>query len=176
MAALPAVVLLAGCSGGSIAPGIGGNGGLGPGGTGDPDATLVFRIRGINSGDFKATEMRVTTSMLGFQIQGSQTAGNATTPITRVATIRFNGIPVQGATYVVGGQDENGAVFEYAERNDKTRVIKLWEGSSGSIHVDKVTSDHVTGTFGGNLDGTQNVTGQITASGGEFCVKYQQQD
>jgi hypothetical protein len=176
MTALPLALLLAGCGGGSVVPGQGGNGGLGTGGTGtgDPNGTLSFRLRGMIAPDYEASEVRATASALGFQVQGTQPGGTAKTPTSRIATIRFNGLPVQGVTYTVAGNAENSVVFEYAERDDTTRKIKLWEGVSGQVHVDKVTQDHVTGTFGGALDGAQNVTGEITASGGEFAVQYQQ--
>ena len=170
-----AAVLLAGCGGGSIMPGQGTIGGLGtPGtGTGNPDATLVFRLRGSSAGDFEATDVKATINVLGFQVQGSASSGPASGRILRVTTIRFNGLPVANHNYVIGGVDENGAVVQYTEKNQQTTTTQVWNGSSGTIHVSRVSSDHVDATFNATLDPAQNTQTRVTASGGEIHVKYQ---
>lgn len=170
-----AAVLLAGCGGGSMTPGQGGVGGLGtPGtGTGNPDATLSFRLRGSSSGDFEASDVRATTNVLGFQIQGSESSGPTSGRILRTTTVRFNGLPVAGTDYVVGGTDANGAAVQYIEKDQQTTTSKVWNGSSGTVHVSRVTIDHVDATFGATLDAGQNATTAVTASGGEIHVKYQ---
>jgi hypothetical protein len=170
-----AAVLLAGCGGESLAPGQGSGGGLGtPGtGTGNPDATLVFRLRGTSTGDFEATDVKATINFLGFQVQGSASSGPDSGRILRTTTVRFNGLPVAGHEYVVGGIDENGAVMQYTEKNQQTSTTKVWSGSSGTIKVSRVTSDHVDATFNATLQAAQNTQTTITASGGEIHVKYQ---
>jgi hypothetical protein len=166
------VVLLAGCGGGSIMPGIGTGGGLGTGGTGNPDATLIFRLRGSSLGDFEATEVKAATNIFGFQVQGSSTAGPTNGRITRVTTIRFNGLPVQGNNYTIGGTDPNGASVVYTEKNAQTTVQSVWEGNSGTIHVDRVTADHVDAKFDARLGPVQNSTALISITGGEIRVLY----
>ncbi|HEY3412047.1 MAG TPA: hypothetical protein VGM51_03210 [Armatimonadota bacterium] len=170
-----AAVLLGGCGGGSVTPGQGASGGLGtPGtGTGNPDATLVFRLRGSSIGDFEATDVKATVNVLGFQVQGSASSGPATGRVLRVTTVRFNGLPVANHDYVVGGTDVDGVVMQYNEKDQQTSVTKVWNGSSGTIHVSRVSSDHVDATFNATLDPAQNAQTSVTASGGEIHVKYQ---
>jgi hypothetical protein len=169
-----ATVLLGGCGGGSVMQGQGTVGGLGnPGtGTGNPDATVVCRMRGAGSGDFEATDVKTTLNVLGFQVQGSGISGPTTGRLLRVLTVRFNGLPVAGTTYVVGGLDELGAAMQYVERNEQTSQAKVWDGSGGTIHVTSVTTNHVDATFKATLDPSLNATGSITASAGEIHVKY----
>lgn len=169
-----AAVLLAGCGGSSILSGQGGSGGLGtPGtGTGDPNATLSFRLRGSTLGDFEASDIKSSVSIRGFQVQGSATAGPSTGRIFRVATVRFNGLPVAGQSYVIAANGDNGAVMQYTEKNQQTNLMKVWNGVSGTVHVGSVTSDHVDASFSAALDPAQNATTGISASAGEIHVKF----
>lgn len=174
--AMLASIVLAGCSGSGMLPGQGGSGGLGTPGTdtGNPDATFVFSLRGSSLGDFKATDVKASTSVLGFQIQGSSSAGPATGRIQRTATVRVNGLPVANTSYVVGGTDTNGAAVSYVEKNLQSGVQTIWNGSSGTIHVGSVTADHVSITFNANLDPGTNATSTATITGGIIHVLYQQ--
>lgn len=176
VAALLASITLAGCGGGSMLPGQGGSGGLGTPGTdtGNPDATFVFSLRGPTLGDFKATDVKASTSVLGFQVQGSATSGPASGQIVRVATLRVNGLPVANTNYVVGGTDANGAAVTYTEKNVNSGTMAAWNGSSGTVHVVSVTSSHVSMTFNANLDAGTNASGPASITSGTIHVLYQQ--
>jgi hypothetical protein len=174
--ALLATIVLAGCGGGSMLPGQGGSSGLGTPGTdtGNPDATFSFSMRGSTLGDFKATDVKPSTSVLGFQIQGSSSSGPASGSVLRTATVRVNGLPVANTTYTVGGTDSTGAAVIYTEKNQQTGTITVWNGSSGSVYITSVTSTHVNATFNAKLDPGQNATGPASITGGIIHVLYQQ--
>lgn len=181
MMGVAVALALAGCGGASLVPGLGGSGGLGTPGTdtGNPDGAMVFTLRGINSGDFEAGELRVQSNFLGFTVQGIQEAGKPSRRVTRVATLRFTGLPVQGVTYVLnahtdgdGTEPERHAVFQYAEQTAST--TRLWNAVSGKIRIDRVTADHIRGTFEADAEpATSAATGDITVRKGEFVTKYE---
>lgn len=183
LSAVGGTVLLAGCSTGSIVPGLGGSGGLGtPGtGTGNPDGAMVFTLRGVNTGNFEASEMRTQSSFLGFTIQAIQESGSATSRLTRVATVRFPGLPVAGRTYLLtphedgdGSPEEEHAILQYSEQRTNPDQLRVWAANKGTIRVSHVTSDIIEGSFQATLEpATAAATGTLTISGGEYRVKYQ---
>jgi len=183
--ALAPVLVLAGCSGGSIAPGIGGSGGLGtPGtGTGNPDGAMVFTLRGVNTGNFEAGELRTTSSFLGFTIQGIQETGSATNRLTRVASMRFPGLPVAGRTYVLtpheegdGTPEEEHAVFQYSEQYTVPNQLRVWSATEGTIRVATVTSEHIAGSFQVTMEPANSAASNtLRITGGEFRTKYEVQ-
>lgn len=181
-AASVAGALLSGCSTGSITPGIGGSGGLGtPGtGTGNPDGAMVFLLRGVNTGDFKASELKTQMTFLGFTIQGIVESGTSKQRLTRVTTVRFPGLPVAGRTYTLtphsdgdGTSEEEHAVLQYSEQRSNQQQFQVWSASKGTVRVRRVTPDVVEGTFEGTLEpATAAAKGTLTVTKGEFRAKY----
>jgi hypothetical protein len=171
---LTAGILLAGCSGGSVIPGLGGSTGISTpgGGLGNPDATLYFRMSGTDSGDFIAPEA-VGRSVLGgrVRIEATYTSGEGARQRQRNIVILMNTAPTAGRTYTVGDFGPGGALLDYSELDPRTNVLSVWEGISGSIRVERIEGDRVIGKFDVALDPIQNATSRPTIHGGVFSVK-----
>ncbi|NMC82086.1 MAG: hypothetical protein GYA63_04430 [Armatimonadetes bacterium] len=164
--------LLAGCSGSSVVPGLGGSDGLGtPGaGTGNPDATLYYFISGMDTPNFIANEVSVRETLLGLQIRANQTLGHDKREVTRVTSILFNGPLAEGKSYLVGDYSADGVNISLSSKPVKGS-LSVWDGSAGTLVVDKITDTHIEGRLNAVLSPSMNSTVTLEASGGRFRVK-----
>jgi hypothetical protein len=172
-ALLAPLVLLMGCSGSSIMPGIGTDGGVGSVGTdtSNPDEALVFHLAGDYFGDFIADTVLPLNTRTIQAVQETPRAANRT---VRTVQIAFNSDPVADHIYTVGDTGPDGVSVTYTERPSAGSAVKTWLGTSGKLKVTTLTPDRIDATFSARLeaDGPTGASGTFNLSDGVLHLKF----
>jgi hypothetical protein len=172
----PAVLLLAGCSGGSIVPRMGTDGGLGTIGTdtGNPDEALVMRVKGSALGDFVADTVGLLNPPDPRVLQAKQETGRNGNDALRTIVIQFGSAPVEGHTYTVGASGADSVDISYAERKPPSAATgPQWSAASGTVKVTRLDANRIEGTFSAALTPFLNgATGNLSLTGGAFRLKF----
>lgn len=181
----PVVVLLAGCSGGSIVPGIGTDSGLGTigAGTENPDAALTMQIEGRHYGQSRndpefvaqGNDFRLMNPPNPSALEAKQAYTRTGFSVFRTVQIAFNSLPVAGQTYTVGASGPTGVSIRYGEKTSPDALTgPTWASNpSGSVRVTRLDANRIDGEFHATLDADSNgATGTVTLANGMFHLKF----
>lgn len=181
----PVVLLLAGCSGGSIVPGLGTDGGLGTIGTdaGNQDEAMVARVKGSPYGDFVAQGdgVRLKNPPSPAGIEAKQEYRVTATHAIRTLDVDFQTAPVQGQTFSVPKDVEiTYKETPYVRQKDPQTgqyvevlgTTKAWVAQSGSVKVTRLNADRIDAGFSAALVPDLNAAGNITLTSGVLHLKF----